>query len=96
MNDGKTYQEISDFLDISYPTVAYWAVHGDPDKLESFLDGRREGNFRKITKEYEDLLLEVRCVINFSPNAPKIIDGALRCATTHPTKQVIQSLVCTR
>ncbi|RCJ15123.1 transposase [Nostoc sp. ATCC 53789] len=58
MNDGKTYQEISKFLDIAYPTVAYWAVHGDPDNLESFLDGRREGNFRKVTKEYEDLLLE--------------------------------------
>jgi transposase len=59
MNDGKTYQEISNFLDIAYPTVAYWAVHGDPDKLESFLDGRREGNFRKVTKEYEELLLEI-------------------------------------
>lgn len=59
MNDGKTYQEISNFLDIAYPTVTYWAVHGDPDNLESFLDGRREGNFRKITKEYEDLLLEI-------------------------------------
>jgi len=32
---------------------------GDPDNLESFLDGRREGNFRKTTKEYEKLLLEV-------------------------------------
>jgi transposase len=59
INDGKTYQEISNFLDIAYPTVAYWAVHGDPDNLDSFLDGRREGNFRKITQEYEDLLLEV-------------------------------------
>lgn len=59
MNDGKTYQEISNFLDIAYPTVAYWAVHGDPDNLESFLDGRREGNFRKVTKEYENLLLQV-------------------------------------
>ncbi|MHC5762877.1 hypothetical protein [Nostoc sp.] len=49
MNDGKTYQDISKFLDIAYPTVAYWAVHGDPDNLESFLDGRREGNFRKVT-----------------------------------------------
>ncbi|MDY7021782.1 MAG: IS630 family transposase [Cyanobacteriota bacterium] len=59
MNDGKTYQEISDFLKIAYTTVAYWAVHGDPDNLESFLDGRREGNFRKATQEYEDLLLEI-------------------------------------
>jgi transposase len=59
MNDGKTYQEISKFLNIAYPTVAYWAVHGDPDNLESFLDGRREGNFHKITKEYEELLLKI-------------------------------------
>ncbi len=55
MNDGKTYQEISDFLKIAYTTVAYWAVQGDPDNLESCLDGRREGNFRKATKEYEEL-----------------------------------------
>ena len=59
MNDGKTYQEISEFLNIAYPTVAYWAVHGDPDNLETFLDGRRKGNFRKVTKEYEELLLGV-------------------------------------
>jgi transposase len=59
MNDGKPYQEISKFLNIAYPTVAYWAVHGDPDNLESFLDGRREGNFHKVTKKYEELLLEV-------------------------------------
>lgn len=59
MNDGKTYQEISEFLDIAYPTVADWAVQGDPDNLESFLDGRRKGNFRKVTKEQEELLLEV-------------------------------------
>jgi transposase len=59
INDGKTYQEISNFLDIAYPTVAYWAVHGDPDNLDSFLDGRREGNFRKITQEYENLLLKI-------------------------------------
>jgi transposase len=58
MNDGKTYQEISKFLNIAYPTVAYWAVHGDPDNLESFLDGRREGNFHKVTEDYEELLLK--------------------------------------
>ncbi len=57
MNDGETYQQISKVLDITYPTVADWAVHCDPDKLESFLDGRREGNFRKVTKDYENLLL---------------------------------------
>ena len=30
-NDGKTYQEIVDFIGCSYRTVAYWCVHGDPD-----------------------------------------------------------------
>jgi len=59
INDGKTYQEISNFLEIAYPTVAYWAVHGEPDNLDSFLDGRREGNFRKATQEYEETLLKV-------------------------------------
>ncbi|MEM6398604.1 MAG: IS630 family transposase [Cyanobacteria bacterium P01_D01_bin.116] len=59
MNDGKTYQDISDFLGVGYGTVAYWAVHGDPDNLDSLLDGRREGNFRKVTKKYEELLLEI-------------------------------------
>ncbi len=34
-------------------------MHGDPDNIDSFLDGRREGHFRKVTKEYENLLLEV-------------------------------------
>lgn len=49
INDGKTYQEIAKFIGISYPTVADWAVHGDPDKMESFIDGRSQGNFRKAT-----------------------------------------------
>jgi transposase len=59
INEGKTYQEIAKFLEISYPTVAYWGVHGDPDKRESFADGRSQGNFRKATPKYEELLLEV-------------------------------------
>jgi len=59
MNDGKTYQEISEFLEISYPTVAYWAVHGDPDNLESLKDGREKGNFHKVTQEYVELLLMI-------------------------------------
>jgi transposase len=57
INDGKTYQEISQFLERSYPTVAYWAVHGDPDNLSSLKDGREKGNFRKVTQEYVELLL---------------------------------------
>ena len=58
LNDGKTYQEISAFLEIAYPTVAYWAVHGDPDNLDSFLDKRSPGNFRKVTPEYEKILID--------------------------------------
>lgn len=45
-------------MQIAYTTVAYWAVHGDPDNLDSFLDKRRIGNFRKLTPEYEKILLE--------------------------------------
>ncbi|MEG4868976.1 helix-turn-helix domain-containing protein, partial [Microcoleus sp. F10-B6] len=33
VNDGKTYREISEFMEIAYTTVAYWSVHGDPDNL---------------------------------------------------------------
>lgn len=42
MNDGKTYQEISDFLGCSYRTVAYWCAHGNPDDLETLRDGREQ------------------------------------------------------
>ena len=58
INDGKTYQQISEFLELAYTTVAYWAVHGDPDKPDSFSDERSQGNFRKVTPEYEKILLE--------------------------------------
>jgi transposase len=58
MDDGKTYQQISDFLGCAYRTVAYWCVHGDPDNLESLRDGREKGNYRKVTKEYIELLME--------------------------------------
>ena len=58
INDGKTYQQISEFMQIAYTTVAYWAIHGDPDNIDSFCDGRSQGNFRKVTPEHENLLLE--------------------------------------
>lgn len=58
MDDGKTYQEISDFLDCGYRTVAYWCVHGDPDNIESLHDKREHGNYRKATDEYIKLLME--------------------------------------
>jgi transposase len=58
INDDKTYQQISEFLQIAYTTVAYWAIHGSPDNIDSLCDGRSQGNFRKVTPEYENLLLE--------------------------------------
>ena len=32
-NDGKNYQEIAEFLGCSPRTVAYWAVHGNPNDI---------------------------------------------------------------
>lgn len=29
LNDGKTYQQISEFLGCSYRSVAYWCVQGE-------------------------------------------------------------------
>jgi transposase len=58
-NDGKTYEEIMDFIGCSYRSVAHWCVHGNPDDLESFKDGRSQGNYRKATTEYIEQLLQV-------------------------------------
>lgn len=58
-NDGRTYEEIAEFLGCSYRTVAYWCVHGDPDNLETLRDKREQGNYRKVTDDYLQLLLEV-------------------------------------
>jgi transposase len=56
INDGKIYRQISDFMEIDYTTLAYWLVHGDPDNLDTFLDKRSPGIFRKVTPEYEQIL----------------------------------------
>lgn len=55
-NDGKTYEEIANFIGCGYRTVAYWCVHGDPDNLDSLRDKREQGNYRKATGEYIELL----------------------------------------
>jgi transposase len=57
-NEGKTYQEIAEFLGCSYRTVAYWCVHGDPEDIESLRDKRTKGNYRKVTEDYMQLLME--------------------------------------
>jgi transposase len=58
-NDGKTYEESANFIGCGYRTVAYWCVHGDPNKLDSLRDKREQGNYRKATEQYIKLLLEV-------------------------------------
>ena len=58
-NDGKTYEEIANFIGCGYRTVAYWCVHGDPDNLDSLRDKREQGNYRKATEEYIELLQNV-------------------------------------
>ena len=57
-NDGKTYEEIANFIGCRYRTVAHWCVHGDPDNLDSLKDKRQQGNYRKATEQYIKLLLE--------------------------------------
>lgn len=58
LNDGKTQQEIAEFIGCSKNKVCYWCVHGDPDKLESLKDERMKGNHQKATKKYIEILLE--------------------------------------
>ena len=58
-NDGKTYEEIANFIGCGYRTVAYWCVHGDPDNLDSLRDKREQGNYRKATEAYIELLQNV-------------------------------------
>lgn len=59
MNDGKTYQQISNFLGCSPRTVVYWCVHGDPDNLETLIDKRSKGNYHKASEAYMQLLLSI-------------------------------------
>ena len=58
-NDGKNYQEIAEFLGCSAKTVAYWAVHGSANNLDTLQDKRKKGNHAKATEEYIEILLEI-------------------------------------
>ena len=58
LNEGRTRKEVAELIGCSLRKVAYWSVHGDPDNLESLKDERMEGNYKKATQEYIDLLLE--------------------------------------
>ena len=59
LNDEKTQREIAEFIGCSLKTVAPWCVHGDPNNLESLEDGRKNGNHKKATEEYINLLLKI-------------------------------------
>jgi len=58
LNDGKTQQEIANFIGCSKNKVCYWCVHGDPDNLESLKDERMKGNHHKATDKYVEILLD--------------------------------------
>lgn len=64
LNDGKTYEEIAEFIGCSRRTVAYWCVHGEPNNLESLSDKRKSGNHKKVTEEYIEKLLKL---VDISP-----------------------------
>ncbi|EGJ30441.1 hypothetical protein LYNGBM3L_50030 [Moorena producens 3L] len=55
LNDGKTQQEIANFIGCSKNKVCYWCVHGDPDNLETLKDQRMKGNHQKATDKYIDI-----------------------------------------
>lgn len=59
MNEGRTQEEIAELIGCARRTVAYWCVHGDPDKIESLEDGRRKREQRKVNQVYIDKLLEI-------------------------------------
>lgn len=58
-NDSKTYEEIANFIGCGYRTVAYWCAHGDADNLDRLRDKIEQGNYRKATEEYIELLQNI-------------------------------------
>jgi transposase len=58
-NDGKTYEDISQFIGCSYRSVVEWCAKGNPDDPESLRDERRHGNYRKATPVYIEQLIIV-------------------------------------
>ncbi len=59
LNEGKTYQEIADFLGCSHRRVAYWCFHGEPANLKSLQDRKKKVNYQKATKKYIKFLLKI-------------------------------------
>ena len=59
LNEGNTQKQIAELIGCSLSKVAYWSVHGDPENLDSLKDERMNGNYRKATSGYINLLLEV-------------------------------------
>jgi len=57
-NDGRTQVEMANLIGCSVRTVAYWSLHGDPDRLETLHNKREEEHYRKATQEYVEKLLE--------------------------------------
>jgi transposase len=58
LNDGKTQAEIANFIGCGINKVNFWCVHADPENMETLKDKRMEGNHRKATEKYIEILLE--------------------------------------
>ena len=56
LNEGKTYQEIADFLGCSRRRVAYWCFHGAPANLKSLQDRKKKLTIKK----------QPRSILNYS------------------------------
>ena len=58
LNDVKTQAEFADFIGCGLNKVNYWCIHADPENMETLKDKRMEGNHRKATDKYIEILLE--------------------------------------
>ena len=64
-NDGKTYEDIANRIGCGYRTVAHWCIHGEERQQHGIFGGQvssrkmPQGNYRKATEQYIELLLEV-------------------------------------
>jgi transposase len=65
-NDGKTYEQIAEFLSCTAKTAARWCKQYNREDLGSLRDGRAQGNHVKATPEYIELLVTT---VDESPQA---------------------------
>ncbi len=78
LNDGKTQEAKAELIGCAKKKISYWCVHADVDNLESLKDKRMEGNYKKATPEYIELLLEI---VDKDPKV--ILLTSFKCTTAY-------------